>query len=117
MIKIKIIFSIILLALAVGCATMLPIPTQTDADRGASKFPNLTLEELNKGKSNADLYCKKCHEYYMPTAYSVEEWEKIIPKMAQIAKKKIGHGTDEIIAVETQESILKYIVTMREFEK
>lgn len=87
------------------------VPTEADAQRGAASFPGLTLADLHTGKTNVETYCVKCHDAESPREYPPAEWEKIIPKMAAIAKKKTGKV---IIDNATQESIRKYFVVMSE---
>jgi len=94
----------VLLLGMVACGTAKMAMTQADADRGAQKFPGLTLADLNQGKIDSETYCTKCHGYKKPKARTEEEWRTIVPRMA----KKQGSGIDE----KTEKLILAYMVTM-----
>lgn len=83
-------------------------PTQTDVDRVKSKYPDLTLSELNNGKIFYEKHCGTCHALKKPTSETEQEWNKIVPKMVVKVNKKEGNVLDAA----AQESILRYVVTM-----
>lgn len=91
-----------------GCfAAKKAMPTQSDADRGAAKFPGYTLAELNQGKGLYENNCGKCHGLKKTTSESEAEWRRIVPAM--VAKiNKNGKVLDD----HSQELILRYLVTM-----
>lgn len=99
----KLVVPILLLAL-VACGTSKMALTQADADRGAQKFSGLTLADLNQGKTDAETFCAKCHQYKKPQTRTEEQWREIVPRMA----KKNGSNID----AKTEKSILAYLVTM-----
>lgn len=99
----KLFASVFILAM-VACGTAKVGLTQADADRGAQKFPGLTLSALNQGQADAETFCSKCHQYKKPQTRTEEQWKEIVPRMA----KKNNSGIDE----KTQQSILSYYVTM-----
>ncbi len=104
-----ILFVITAFLFSCGSARLL-VPVQTDAEVMKSKFPAITLEELNKGKADFEAQCGNCHGYKNPLKKSEEQWKTTVPKMAAKAKKKAGR---EVIDEATQQSILKYLITMR----
>lgn len=83
--------------------------TQADADRGASRFPGLTLADLSKGKADCEKYCSTCHDLKKPKSETPEAWQKIVPGMAKRAEKQAGKV---VIDEQAQQSILKYLITM-----
>lgn len=91
-----------LLLLAACTASRFPAPTQADADRVATKFPGVSLNQLTTGKANYEQYCGSCHKLEAPGNYTEEAWHKIVPKMA--VKAKIDEATEQ--------NILRYLVTM-----
>lgn len=96
--------------IAISCgSTKLLAPTQTDADRAAAKFPNVTLAQLNEGKVVFEAQCDKCHGLGKPVTKTDAELERIVPKMVVKSNKKAG---SEVIDAAKQESILRYLVTM-----
>lgn len=99
----KIIYIYVILLLSACSATILT-PAQGDADRGAQKFPGLTLAELNQGKTLYEASCGKCHGLKKPNALDEAGWRKIVPPMAQKAK----------IDAEAERLVLQYVVTMSE---
>lgn len=82
--------------------------SQADADRGASKYPGLTVEELKHGKELYELKCAQCHPAGAPSSKTADEWKKIVPDMAA---KAAQNGKDPITKSE-QQTILKYLTTM-----
>jgi uncharacterized membrane protein len=100
-----IIFSIIVLS---SCSAKVLKPSETDASRGAAKFPGLTSADLALGH---DLYmqkCTLCHPAVAPSSETEERWRKLVPGMAEKSKQ---NGKGEISAHD-QDLILKYVVTM-----
>ena len=94
--------------LLVGCAVKLVPPTQSDVDRVQTKFPNYSLSELNQGKDMFEKKCTVCHGLKNPTKFPEEKWNKIVPSMAKKANNKHPNTID----AQTQDLILKYLVTM-----
>lgn len=95
----------------VGCfSAKLLTPTQTDIDRVASKYPNYTLTELNQGKSLYEAKCGNCHGLKNPSSRTDVQWKEIVPRMSIKVNKKTPNSLD----AESQEKILKYLITMRE---
>jgi hypothetical protein len=103
--KTAIILSVVLFT--AGCAKVL-MPSQADADRGASKFPGLTVAQLDEGRTLFKQKCTQCHPAKKAASRDEEQWEKIVPQMAEKAKRK---GKEEISSAD-QETILKYLITM-----
>ena len=91
-----------------GCMAGNKPLVQTDVDRGAKKFPELSMEELQKGKDRYDLLCTQCHKKIKLRKYKEEEWKKVIPGMARMADKENKKSIDK----ESQDLIYKYVVTM-----
>lgn len=100
----KLIIPALLLGLVACGTSKVATLSQTDVERGAQKFPGLTLSALNQGKTDSETYCAKCHAYKKPQGRTEEQWRGIIPRMA----KKNNSGID----AKTEQSILAYYVTM-----
>lgn len=99
----------VLFLVSCGSAKLIA-PTQADAERGMQKYPSLTLDELNAGKMHFEQQCTKCHGIKQPSKFTEAEWTSIVPKMAAKANKKAG---SEVVDAAKQESILRYVLTMR----
>jgi hypothetical protein len=97
------------LILLISCNPKLTIPVQKDADRGATAFPGLTLDQLKEGKMLFETKCTQCHGTKNPTSWTEAQWRKIIPAMAEKATK--SHKKE--ISKTEQETVLKYVITMR----
>lgn len=94
-------------ALLLNCAPAKIInPTQADAERMRSKFPEYTLADINEGKKLYEANCGNCHGLKDPTKKTADKWEHEVPKMAAKINKKEVKLTDA-----QQELILKYLVT------
>ena len=85
-----------------ACSASVFKPVQSDADRGASKFPGLTLASLQEGRSLYEASCGNCHELYKPAFTNEDGWRKIVPVMAE--KAKIDDKSEQLV--------LQYVVTM-----
>lgn len=101
---------IIAMLLMIACGTTKLIqPAQADVERGEQKFANLTLAELNMGKAIYEQNCDNCHGLKKPESRNEEQWNKVVPKMVTKTNKKQGK---EVIDVQAQQVLLKYLVTM-----
>ncbi len=101
---------IFLAVLLPSCAAKLMPPAESDLARVAAKYPGVTLANLQDGKRLYETKCTQCHGAKKPSSQTVEGWQKIVPGMAEEAKKK---GKQEITAGD-QDLILKYLIAMRE---
>ncbi len=98
----KTVFVLLVVFISACTATKLVEPSQSDADRGAQKFPGYTMGELNEGKTVYLENCNKCHRYKAPQSRDEAKWDKIIPTMAKKAKLDDAQ----------QKLVLEYVVTM-----
>ncbi len=103
------ILALILLLSACG-AKMMEL-SNADAERGASKFPGLTMTELTHGKAQYEKNCQSCHGLYAPGSKNEMQWRLIVPAMVNKANKKMGKMEVPIDSA-NQQSILKYVITM-----
>lgn len=101
-------FSSILL-MAACVSTKVLTPTQADADRLKTKYPNLTLADLNEGKALYEKHCQSCHKLYRPNSRNEQKWNEIVPPMVKKVNRK-----GEVLDNRAQELILKYVVTMHD---
>jgi cytochrome c len=85
-----------------ACSAKLIAPTQSDVERGKSKFPDVTLTELTTGKKLMEQNCGKCHGLIPAGARTEEQWRRIMPKMAK--KAKIDANSEMLIT--------KYVITL-----
>lgn len=97
-----------------ACSAKLITPTQADADRGAEKYPGVTLEELTKGKELFKEHCGSCHPYKNVTKGTEEQWNKVVPEMVQKVNKK---AKQQVLGAAEQDLILKYTLVMNEARK
>ena len=92
----------------IGCkATLLLVPTESDVERGKSKYPDYTLTQLSQGKLLYEQNCQSCHNLKKPTSRTEEEWKAIVPNMSKQVNK-----TSMVLKNTEQELILRYLVTM-----
>ncbi len=64
-----------------GCATVLYVPTEADA-----QSQSVSLDTLIAGRELYMNRCGSCHNLYLPTQYSKQEWTQILDKMQKPAK-------------------------------
>jgi cytochrome c5 len=103
-----IIISAVFVILGCVAARQQSVPSQSDVDRVASKFPGYSLDELNKGKSLFEKYCGLCHGLKAPASQTEAEWNKIVPQMSGKVNKK----ENNVLDAKAQEAILRYVITM-----
>lgn len=105
--KLLLILSILMLG---ACKPVqLVIPSQADVNRVSQKFPGITVDELNAGKSIFENNCDLCHHLKNPVRKNEKQWNRIVPKMVRrVNKKKMEDGIDSTSRV----ILLKYLVTM-----
>ncbi|HMK26676.1 MAG TPA: hypothetical protein VK483_11670 [Chitinophagaceae bacterium] len=80
--------------LLAGCATVSTTlrPRNTDLATMQQKAPGISLEEAEKGFKLYKFNCAGCHNLHKPDAYTISEWEKILPVM--LGRAKINAETD-----------------------
>jgi len=99
-----------LLMVLAACSTVkLVQPTQADADRGVQKYSNLTLADLNQGKTIYEQECALCHGLKNPASKNEDQWKKIVPNMVEKVNKKKGKVA---IDQKSEEILLQYLITM-----
>lgn len=98
----------IAICLLCACGAKLAVLTQADADRGAQKFPGLSLNDLTEGQALFKMKCSQCHPLKNPTSRDEAQWRKVVPRMAAKAERK---ANKQKIDAATQEKILKYLIT------
>jgi len=99
---------IMLLVGLAACSSYKPLaPSQSDAERGAQKYPGLSLDDLNKGKAIFEAKCEKCHSLKRPFTVSDKDVENIMPKMA--VKANLDHKSADLV--------LQYLLTMKSAPK
>ena len=94
----------------ISCSSKLAIPTETDAERGASLFTEYDLQKLIAGKEIYMENCGLCHNLHQPKEFSTEKWQAITPKMVAKVNKKTGM---EKINADQQELLIRYLLTMQ----
>jgi len=82
-------FGIIILVFS-GCVVSLYMPTENDA-----KVFNTTLDTLKRGRELYINKCGSCHNLYLPSKYTKQEWQQIMDKMQKPAK--IDNSQKELI--------------------
>jgi cytochrome c5 len=106
----KFISTILIFTLLVACGTTKLAPiTQADADRAARNHPGATVASLDEGKTNFQHFCTQCHGLKDPTSRTEEQWQKIVPRMAEKAGR---NDKKEKIEGAVKESILLYLGAM-----
>lgn len=98
----SIIFAAVLFA---SCSAKIFVPAESDVRTVTAKYPKATLADLKSGKALYETKCTQCHGAKKPSSKTEEQWHKIVPEMAGMAKKK---GKAQISA-EEQDLILMYL--------
>lgn len=97
------------LGLLIACgASKILEPTEYDAVKAKTTFPEVTLADLQAGKNIYQQHCGSCHPHKKITKFTENQWRNITPKMVIKTNKKFNNVIDA--AGEAQ--LLKYVVTM-----
>ena len=59
----------------------IPQPTAADAGRGSAHFPDLTLSELEQGRTLYVSRCGSCHALKRPSELPAQQWETEVTEM------------------------------------
>jgi hypothetical protein len=89
----------------VGCiATVRPLPVAgpTDVARGAERYPDLTAEELDTGRTLVAARCSSCHATPSPDSETPDAWPFRVNEMRARAHLDAGQ----------HRAIERYLVTM-----
>jgi cytochrome c5 len=68
-------------ALAACGGSALPRPTAADAARGSAHFPDLTLAQLNDGRTLYVSRCGSCHALKRPAELPPAQWQTEVLEM------------------------------------
>jgi len=74
-------FFFLIVFLIAACSAQLRIPTQVDADRGASRWENYDSLKLVSGFFIYKNNCGQCHNLHLPKEFSEQQWNNILPEM------------------------------------
>ncbi len=112
----KVISIIFIVVFLYACGAKLAVAStesinEADAIRGAAKFPGTTVASLNIGKANYEKHCQTCHALKAPASKTEDKWRAVVPEMVKKANKKAGNMSIAIDST-TEQSILRYVVTM-----
>jgi mono/diheme cytochrome c family protein len=107
----KIVLAGLTLVIIYSCATTKTATStsfsQTDVERGMKYYPDLTLAQLESGKTLYSQNCGSCHGLKDPKKFTPDHLKKIVPNMVGKVNKK-----SEVLSKENEETITKYLVTM-----
>jgi hypothetical protein len=93
----------LVLAAAAGCGgSSLPTASEGDAARAQTRWPGVTTNELNHGRSLYVGHCGTCHLPVPPTEFTPDEWPAHVDEMQERAG---------LTAAEA-ESVQRYLMTM-----
>ena len=79
-----------------------PVATESDAARAQARWPGVTADELNHGRSLLVGHCGSCHLPPNPADYTADEWPGHVSEM----RERAGLSFDE------QSAIVRYVTTM-----
>jgi mono/diheme cytochrome c family protein len=90
-------------ALAACGGSPIPKPTAADATRAGAHFPDVTLSELEHGRSLYVSRCGSCHTLKRPGELAPERWETEVGEM----RAKNGVKLSDVEA----RAIVRYLMT------
>ena len=80
------IFFYFFITLIAGCASSIPIVSESDAVRAQLLWKDISLEQLRSDRELYIVKCSGCHSLYKPSFYSRNEWMAILPIMNSKSK-------------------------------
>lgn len=83
----------------VACATALPAVDELALERARARDPEVTLADLEAGRTRYRSACGRCHQVYEPTARTVAEWRHDVAEMSPLAA----------LTPEDQRQVLRYL--------
>jgi mono/diheme cytochrome c family protein len=96
--------ALIVCCASVGCAAALPRATPGDVELARARWPETTVQELNRGREVYANKCSGCHQLYLPSSRPPTAWPPVLAKMASEAK----------LTEQQSELIERYLVTLSE---
>lgn len=75
--------------LLIACGTTKPVDPRllmTEAQTQAAVKKAYPADQLKIGKALWQAKCSRCHELYKPDTRTVNQWERVLPRMAQRAR-------------------------------
>lgn len=89
------------LAIVVGCVTLAQ-PTAVDAAWASERWPEVTQEDLQRGRALYVKRCAGCHALRLPERFPSSTWEQHVDEMAKRAR----------LPPTEREPMLRYLLTM-----
>lgn len=85
-----------------ACASQLPVPSPTDAQRASHLWPGTSQQDLADGRELFVNRCSSCHTLPMPQQFRQAEWPRFVDEMAQVAN----------LDQPEREKVTRYLVVM-----
>jgi mono/diheme cytochrome c family protein len=83
---------LLLVLIAIGCATAVVQPTREDVTWASTLWPETTLEDLQRGRTLYVGKCAGCHHLHRPDEYSADRWRTLVDEMRKEAKVSEAEG-------------------------
>ena len=78
------------LALVACGGPWLPVATAIDATRASARWPETTVDQLNRGRTLLVRRCGNCHQPPSPAARTADRWPADVADMAARAGLRTG---------------------------
>ncbi len=89
----KVLFAVLTSLVIAACArTQMPRPTTQQAAQAQTRFPGLTVAELDRGRSLYMARCSVCHQPVLPTRIPADEWPGHVEEMRERAHLSVGEA-------------------------
>ena len=91
--------AVLLTAAALGACggSAVPEPTVADASRGSAHFPDLTLGELQQGRTLYVSRCGSCHTLKRPAELAPQQWDQEVGEMREKNGVKLSDAEAQAI--------------------
>ena len=86
------------LSLIIACGTSKKTTHITDTKTGEATPKEYALADIEAGKGLWAANCGKCHSLYAANAYTITEWQDILPRMYKRMKLKNRTDVEKINA-------------------
>jgi len=73
-----------------SCGSAIPAPTQAHLSVAREREPEVTLDDLTRGRSLYVSRCAGCHALQQPSAQPADRWAPIVEEMRTVHGAKIA---------------------------
>jgi len=86
-----------LLAVMIGCTSMLPPPIERDVEWLSARGSTVDLSDLGRGRAAYVERCAGCHNLHSPASMLPEQWTQVVADMERDNEVKLDPRERDLI--------------------